>query len=95
MKTSRSKDVFHAAAAAREICERFASRIKAAQTFADAMKVVHDGPASHAPGGQHYSNLAFFLIHSVIPRGAGPNEKSLFIELHERMNANGRLTQPS
>ena len=70
MKASPPKDLFDGSSAERRIWDRFASRVNAAQTFADAKTVASDGPKSSKPGSRFYSNLEFFLAHSMIPRGA-------------------------
>lgn len=55
------------------------------------MALVNETPPPDAPGRHLYQNFAFFIGNLTPPWGASAGEKSLYIKLVERLDANGDL----
>jgi len=63
----------------------------ALQTFDDAVALVGQAPPPDAPGRRFYSNLGFFLNDFAVPNGSGSDERRLYLQLVQRIDAAGGL----
>lgn len=74
----------------------FRTRLDSVQNFAEAMQLTEDAPPTDAPGRKYYSNLGTFLTDfSVVPAGTSYEEKALYLQLIQRLDAMGDLKSGS
>jgi hypothetical protein len=71
--------------------EEFRPKLAAAQSVADAYKLVVNAPPASSPGRKYYSNLDDFLMSYSPPFGASRDELSLYLALIEKIDKAGEL----
>jgi hypothetical protein len=80
----------------REARREFLQTLERIQSLEDAMKVMGSPPGNRSPERPYFSNFAFFMWGVmgggfIPPTGASRHEKSLYIKLIERFDAEGAL----
>jgi hypothetical protein len=79
------------AEADRRVWEAFRARLAHLQTFDEASRLVAESPPQAAPGRRYYSNLGFFLHAFIVPAGSGYEERALYLQFIQRLDAAGGL----
>jgi hypothetical protein len=77
--------------AQRRAWEFFEPKLKALQSFEEALRLVYEAPAPDSPGRSYYSNLGFFLQAFTPPAGASLTEYGYYLEFARRLDAAGKL----
>jgi hypothetical protein len=85
-RTKADRDQQRAQAERRQ-WEEFVRGLQAVNTFVEAQLLVQSGPGVTQPGRGFYSNLGFFLMTFIPPLGSSYKEKSLYLELIQRIHA--------
>lgn len=75
----------------RQARERFMPRLAALSDYGEAMEMVMRGPPPTDIARPLYSNLGWFLQSFAPPGGASAEEKRLYIQFIERIDAKGQL----
>jgi hypothetical protein len=75
--------------AERQVWEDFRSKLESIQSFIEAELLVAESPPPESPGRKYYSNLGFFLTSFIVPCDANATERSLYIQLIQRLDATG------
>ena len=75
----------------RRVWEKFRPKLEAAQSFADALKLVAETVPPDSPGRRYYSNLGFFLQSFTPPGGSNYAEKTLYLQFIQRLDSAGEL----
>lgn len=79
------------AAAERQVWTAFRPKLEALQTMPEAYQLVAESPRPDAPGRRYYSNLGFFLQSFSVPDGSSNEERALYLQFIERLDAAGML----
>ena len=69
----------------------FRSKLDALQSFVEAQRLVAESPPPDAPGRRYYSNLGFLLQAFIVPDGSSYEEKALYLQFIQRLDAAGSL----
>lgn len=69
----------------------FRSKLDALRTLEDAWSLVAEAPRPDTPGRRYYSNLNFFLEEFRVPMNSTSDEKALYAQFIERLDAAGTL----
>lgn len=69
----------------------FFPKLKALQSFADAIQLVASAPRPDSPGRRYYSNLGFFLQSFSVPDGSNYAEKAQYLRFVKQLDAAGEL----
>jgi hypothetical protein len=77
--------------AQQQVWEQFLPKLTALQTYVEAQVLVSQAPPPDSPGRRYYSNLGFFLESFDVPMGSNSTERSLYIQLIQRLEAAGSL----
>ncbi len=95
MSTRRRKTVAERrhehAEAERRVWDEFRPWLAALSSYADALKLVAEAPPPDSPGRRFFSNLGFFLQGFSTPGGSSGEERALYAQLIERLDAAGEL----
>lgn len=67
--------------------EEFRPKLSALQSYIEAKMLVAQAPRPDSPGRRYYSNLAFFLQDFTVPTDSSSAEKSLYLQLIQRMDS--------
>lgn len=89
-KTKAERDHEHHEAE-RRAWEAFRPKLEALQSYPEARKLVAQAPPESAPGRGYYMNLGFFLQSFTIPLGSSYEEKALYLQFIQRLDARGGL----
>jgi hypothetical protein len=73
------------------VWEQFRRRLAGLKTFTDARVLASESPRPDAPGRHYYSNLDFFLGAFTVPFGSSHEEKALYLQFIQRLEATGQL----
>lgn len=79
------------AAAEGRCWETFRAKLAAARGYVEARLLVEQAPPTDMPGRRFYSNLGFFLGNFLPPAGSSYDEKALYLQLLQRIDAEGLL----
>ena len=88
-KTKAERDQEHAAE--QRVWKVFSERLAALQTLVEAQLLVQETPRETSPGRRFYSNLRFFLAAFIVPMGSSYEEKALYLQFIQRLDAAGAL----
>lgn len=77
--------------ASNRVWEQFKPRLEALKSFQEAVQLTAETPPPDSPGRKYYSNLSFFLQSFIVPDGSNYVEKSLYLQLIQRLDAAGVL----
>jgi hypothetical protein len=78
-------------AAERRAWEEFRPKLAALQSFGEAEQLVAKAPPPDSPGRRYYSNLGFFLQAFTVPAGSSYDERALYLQFIQRLDAAGAL----
>ena len=91
-KTNAERDAERSEAQQRA-WEFFEPKLKALQSFEDALRLVYEAPAPDSPGRSYYSNLGFFLQAFTPPAGASLTEYGYYLQFVRGLDAAGKLKE--
>ena len=77
--------------ARRRAWEAFAPRLSTVQSLDEARQLLAEAPPAGSPGQALYANLAVFLQALDVPPDASDEERSLYEEIIQRLQASGTL----
>ncbi len=75
----------------RRAWEVFLPKLAALQSFVEAEQLVPKAPPPDSPGRRYYSNLGFFLQAFNVPAGSNYDERTLYLQFIQRLDAAGAL----
>jgi len=70
---------------------KFRSILQAGQDYGEALALALAMPHQDVPVRKFHTNLLCFLQDLTVPKGATPEERSLYLELVRRFEASGEL----
>ena len=71
--------------------EKFRSILQAGQDYGEALALALAMPHQDVPVRKFHTNLLCFLQDFTVPKGATPEEQSLYLDLVRRFEASGEL----
>ena len=71
--------------------EKFSSILQAGQDCSEALALALAMPHQDIPARRFHTNLLHFLHDFTVPKGANPEERSLYLELIRRFEAGGEV----
>lgn len=71
--------------------DEFFPKLKALQSYAEALELVANSPRPDSPGRRYYSNLDFFLQAFTVPNDSSYAEKEQYLSFVKKLDAAGEL----
>jgi hypothetical protein len=75
----------------RRAWEAFRPRLEALRTMTQAVQLMNEAPPADAPGRRYHQNLGFFLGAFTVPVATSYEEKDLYLQFVQRLNAANEL----
>jgi hypothetical protein len=94
MKTRREREAERERMRAnqeREVWDDLVGKLAKVKDLKDALMLAHSGPGPDRPGRRYYSNFQFFMGGFAVPGGANGTERSMYLQIVRRLDANGEL----